>query len=316
MEQSRRPGSPQPDLRQYRYFCTLARQLHFARAAEELGISQPALSQQIRLIEAMAGGPLLVRTSRALALTPLGQLLFDRAERLLEQADRVTRELASAARGETGHVAIGYVASASLSGVLPRIVYDYRRLRPGVEVSLRELEMTRQIDAISQEELDVGFIRPPIPDVPTGVAMFDLIEEPMCIVLHRDHPRARDSVVDVAALSEDTFICTHRNEGVGFYAITLAICSRAGFVPKTEVFSPQASVLISMVAAGFGVALVPVSTRAFAPVDVVFKPLADDSVRSKLAMAYSLRIRSPAVRHFVEAGQVWSRGKRAVGRLR
>lgn len=301
-------GIPHPllELRHYRYFRVLAEELHFARAAEKLGISQPALSQQVRHIEAILGAVLLVRGRRKVELTPVGVVLFEQACKVMEQVQRANFEVAEVASGKTGKVHIGYVASAALSGVLPRIVYDYRQQRPNVQVLLREMDMLKQLHALHEGELDIAFIRPPVPDIPEGVSMLQILEEPMCVVLHKDHPRAREAAVDIKELVNDTFICTHRSPGVGFYAITLAICAQGGFVPRTEVFSSQASILISMVAAGFGVALVPVSTEAFAPSDVVFKRLLGTTVRSSLSMASSSRSRSPAVRAFVQACRQWS----------
>jgi DNA-binding transcriptional LysR family regulator len=200
-------------------------------------------------------------------------------------------------------VEIGYVASAAISGVLPRLVHRFRRERPGTEVRLHEMDMVDQVDAIEQGRLDAGFVRPPLP-LPESVSLATLLEEPMCAVLHKDHPRAFDAQVDVRDLRGDTFICTHRRPGVGFYAITREICLQAGFEPKTDVFSPQATVLISMVAAGFGVALVPASARAFSPADVVFRPLAGTAVRSKLSVIGHRRHASPAAAAFMACANV------------
>lgn len=304
---------PMLELRHFRYFRVIAMELHFARAAELLGISQPALSQQVRQIEKIVGGELMERGRRKVVLTALGRVLLEQAEKVVDQSDRAAREIAEAARGQTGRVSVAYVASAALSGVLPRIVYEYRRTRPAVQVSLKEMDMLQQLDVLARGDIDVAFIRPPVPHRPEGLTFFDIMDEPMCVVLHKEHPRAGDSEVDVATLAKDTFICTHRHEGVGFYAITRAICSQAGFDPKTEVFSSQASVLISMVGAGFGVALVPASTQAFAPADVVFRPLANCSIQSSLTIAYGQRNRSPAVGGFVETSQEWARGERPQG---
>lgn len=295
------------DLRQYRYFQVLAQERHFARAAEQLGISQPALSQQLRLMERALGVDLLVRNHRRVELTEVGAVLLEQATALLQQADHARSAVAEASKGNTGRVAISYVASAALSGVLPRIVYEFRAQKPAVQVLLQELDMLEQVSAISRGLCDVGFIRPPIPELPEGVSRFDLLVEPMVAALRTTHPRSRQSRINLGDLEADTFICTHRRDGVGFYDITMSLCRKAGFVPRTEVFGPQTSILISMVAAGFGVALVPASTRSFAPSDVVFIPLANNSIKSTLAMVHAHNNRSPAVRAFLETARTWAR---------
>jgi len=302
------------DLRQYRYFHVLAEERHFARAAEQLGISQPALSQQVRLMERSVGADLLVRSRRRVELTEVGVVLFEQARGLLQQADHARNAVAEASQGNAGRVSISYVASAALSGVLPRIVYEFRAQRPAVQVVLQELDMLEQVSAISRGVSDLGFIRPPIPDLPDGISRFDLLKEPMVAVLRTTHPRARQTRINLSDLEKDTFICTHRRDGIGFYDITISLCRKAGFVPRTEVFGPQTSILISMVAAGFGVALVPASTRSFAPSDVVFVPLSNNSIKSTLAMVHAYNNRSPAVRAFLETARTWARNTPPGGR--
>ncbi|MGT2490102.1 LysR family transcriptional regulator [Cupriavidus basilensis] len=103
------------ELRHYRYFAALAEELHFGRAAERLGISQPALSQQFRWIEQEAGAPLLSRSKRRLALTEVGAVFHEEALGVLRQVRHAELATASASRGDLGSASIGYVASAALS---------------------------------------------------------------------------------------------------------------------------------------------------------------------------------------------------------
>lgn len=296
------------DLRQYKYFHALAEERHFARAAERLGISQPALSQQVRLMERAIGTALIVRNHRRVDLTAVGVVLFEQAKSLLQQAEHARNVVAEASSGHSGRVSISYVASAALSGVLPRIVYEFRQQRPSVQIDLQELDMLEQLSFISRGLCDVGFVRPPIPELPEGMSKLDLLNEPMVAALRTYHPLSRQTKIDLIDLKTDTFICTHRKSGVGFYELTMALCSKAGFVQQTEVFGPQTSILISMVAAGFGVALVPASTRSFAPSDVVFIPLSDNAIKSTLSLVYMYTNRSPAVRALLDTTNTWARG--------
>lgn len=296
------------ELRHYRYFAVLAEELHFARAAERLGISQPALSQQLRLMERKIGAALLIRDRRKVELSEVGRVLQEQARAVLQRASEAQAVTTQAASGNAGRVEIGYVASAALSGVLPRLVHQYRSERPAVQVVLREMDMLDQLAALARGALDLGFIRPPVPNWPEGLTSFDLLVEPMVVVLRRSHALAQAPRIRLSALQHDTFICTHRREGVGFYEITMALCRAAGFVPRTEVFSSQTSILISMVAAGLGVALVPQSASAFAPPDVVFRPLASNTVKSKLTLVHAYNNQSRAVQMFAQLARVSARG--------
>jgi DNA-binding transcriptional LysR family regulator len=296
------------ELRHYAHFVALAEELHFARAAERRGISQPALSQQIRALEDTLGASLFSRSNRHLELTEVGKVFYAQAIAVLRQADAAQYAIVAAAEGKAGRVAIAYVASAALSGVLPSIVYQYRQTRPEIELTFHEMDMEEQLAAVSKGQCDVGFIRPPIRDLPDNLTLFDVLREPVVVALRSNHRCAGLASIDLADLREDMFICVHRKEGIGFYDITMSVCRAAGFVPQVEVMSPQMSIVISMVAAGFGVAIVPASTQTFVPPDVVFRPLKNNDVTSALSMIHCYNNHSPAVQMFAKIARAWVRG--------
>lgn len=294
------------ELRHYRYFVALAEELHYAKAAERCGISQPALSQQVRALEERLGASLVSRSRRQLELTDVGKVFYMQAVAMLRQADAANSAIVEVAQGKAGRVAIGYVASAALSGVLPGIVYQYRQSRPNVELVLHQMDMAEQVDAVAKGQCDVGFIRPPIV-LPDGVVSFDVLCEPVLVALRSNHRCAGKISVQLADLRDDTFICVHRKQGIGFYDTTMRVCGAAGFVPKVEVMSSQMSIVISMVAAGFGVAIVPASTRTFAPSDVVFRCIEGSDVTTALSMIHTYNNQSPAVQLFTTTARDWAR---------
>lgn len=295
------------ELRHYSYFVALAEELHFAKAAERCGISQPALSQQIRAIETRLGASLMSRSKRHLELTEVGKVFYTQAQAVLRQAEAAQHAIAEAAQGRAGRVAIAYVASAALSGVLPGIVYQYRQSRPDIELAFHQMDMEEQLAAVAQGQCDVGFIRPPILALPDSLTLFDVLREPVLVALRTNHPCAGQATIKLADLKDDPFICVHRKEGIGFYDITLTVCRNAGFVPQVEVMSSQMSIVISMVAAGFGVAIVPASTQTFMPHDVVFRPIENNDVTSALSMVHAYNNQSPAVQMFARVARDWAR---------
>jgi DNA-binding transcriptional LysR family regulator len=294
------------ELRHYRYFVALAEELHYAKAAERCSISQPALSQQVRALEERVGASLLSRSRRHLELTEVGKVFYAQAVAMLRQAGTAHSAIIEVAQGKAGRVAIAYVASAALSGVLPGIVYQYRQSWPNVELVLHQMDIEEQVEAVTNGQCDVGFIRPSI-DLPDGVALFDVLREPVLVVLRSNHRCAGRASVRLADLRDDTFICGQRKEGIGFYDTTMKICGAAGFVPKVEVMSSQMSIIISMVAAGFGIAIVPASTRTFMPPDVVFRCIEDSNATTALSMIHAYNNQSPAVQQFVKTARDWTR---------
>ena len=148
------------DTRQLRYFVAVAEDLHFTKAADRLHVAQSALSTQVKQLETQLGARLLARGKRsAVALTEAGVLFLVEARRALEQVERAEAAGRRAGRGELGHVAIGYVPSAAVSGVLSSAVRAYRAQRSDVILQLDEMESPKQLAAIIESRLDVGLIR-------------------------------------------------------------------------------------------------------------------------------------------------------------
>jgi DNA-binding transcriptional LysR family regulator len=138
------------DLRLVRYFVMVATELHFGRAAARLHISQPALSRQIRKLEASVGGPLLVRDSRHVALTSRGQRFLDDARQLLAIADRMRRP------PEPGTLRVAHIFELSTS----RLVTDaYVAAHPETQVVERSMDSVRQLEALLDDRLDVAILR-------------------------------------------------------------------------------------------------------------------------------------------------------------
>src|ERR1700748_440535 len=120
------------ELRHLRYFVAVAEELHFTRAAERLGIKQPPLSMQIRQLEEEIGTPLFHRLTRGVELTEAGEALFEQADRLLQQLDQVKADVQSGARGETGHIRIGFAGATYFNPLIPAIARAYRERYPEV----------------------------------------------------------------------------------------------------------------------------------------------------------------------------------------
>jgi DNA-binding transcriptional LysR family regulator len=286
------------ELRHLRYFVAVAEELHFTRAAERLGIKQPPLSLQIRQLEREIGTSLLRRETRGVKLTETGALLLDEARRILDQVERTRADVQSRARGETGHIHLGFAGATYVHRLVPGIIRAYRERYPGVVLSPEQSNTARLIAALQSGEIDVAFVRPPIIGG-EGITLDLLIDEPMMIVLPAWHPHAGDRSMPLAALAPDTFILFPRTIGPGLHDAIIASCQRAGFSPKLGQEASQTVSIIHMVAAGFGVSIVPQSLAQIRAEGAVYLGIEGGAPRAPISLAHRRDDRSTIVRNFV-----------------
>jgi len=287
------------DLRQLRYFVAVAEELHFSRAAERVGIQQPPLSLQIRQLETEIGTALFRRLSRGVELTESGALLLERARRILADVEQTKISVQSRARGETGRIRLGFAGAVYFQPLIPAMIRAYRKQYPGVTL-LPEQSNTRQlVTALHSGEIDVAFVRPPVSENEAEGLGFELIvDEPMLVVLPRAHRFARKRSVPLGALAGETFILYPRAFGPGLYDRIIAALQRAGFTPKLE-GGPTFDSMVHMVAAGFGVTLVPQSMQQIRAKGIVYLPIEGEGPSSSISLAYRRNDRSQAARNFI-----------------
>lgn len=287
------------ELRQLRYFVALAEELHFGKAAARLDIAQPALTQQIKALERAVGATLFNRTKRSVALSTAGQLMLEEARQLLRHADRTRAIAVQAGRGELGIVEIGFVGSATFSGVLASAILSFRQTRPQVDLRLYEMGIAQQLIQLDERKLDVGFVRPPVRNCPAGVVIETVTTEDIILAINEHHPFATRDPLYVRDLKDELFIVPSLQPGTGFFAHSEAVWNAAGFTPRVSQRATQLSTICSLVAAGLGVALLPGSLRRVMMANVVYRTLADVTQRSPMAVAFRRNELSPAVKAFI-----------------
>jgi DNA-binding transcriptional LysR family regulator len=257
------------ELRDLRYFVAVAQHRNFSRAAEQLQISQPALSEQIRKLEDELGAALFERTSRGAILTDAGEAFLPQARGVLAQADVAAESVRMVAEGVAGTLTIGFIDSAAL-GILPALIRRFTARYPNVKLRLRELGTRRQLEAVEAGDIDVGIVRGPVWNA--GLAGRQIAAEPLLLALPAEHRLAHEDAARVADLRDEGFITYPADRGAGLYEETLRLCHDAGFDPKIVQEANEISTIIGMVAAGLGVAIVPSSVGAIAPGGVVYRP--------------------------------------------
>jgi DNA-binding transcriptional LysR family regulator len=185
------------ELRHIRCFVSVARHLHFARAAEELGIAPPALTKQIQEAERLLGVRLFHRTKRSVALSAAGEAYLAEALAALDHLARGAELAELAERGELGRIAVGYVGSAVFSGVLQNTVRGFRAIHPRIEVGIREVVMSEVGAMLDDGRIDVAYVRPPI-RLPEGVQVRTVHRDTFILALPADSPLAVAQAVSPA----------------------------------------------------------------------------------------------------------------------
>lgn len=283
------------DLRHLRYFAAVAEERHFGRAARRLHMAQPPLSRQIQALEDELGFPLFERTSRRVEITSAGAVLLVHVRRLFEQLDGAVYAARRAHLGETGRIAVGYLSSLVYSGIT-ELLRSFRERHPLVELVLREMGPQEQIDALKQRRLDVGFVRGPLDD---GELMAERVRrEPLMVALPVGHRLAGRRRLPLALLANEPFIAFPRQRSPAFFDLLMRLCHEAGFTPRIEQEAPHLD-LISLVAAGFGVSIVPASIRELGRAGIVLRPIAG-APTTELLVAWRARDPDPALRIFLE----------------
>lgn len=255
------------ELRQLRYFVTVAKHLHFGRAASELFVAQPPLSQHILRLERDLGVKLFDRTSRRVALTPEGSQLLEDAHRVLAEAEHLQRAAASLTAGTVGHLRIGFAFSVLTWG-FARHLRRFHARYPEVTLDVTQMPVAAQEDALAANTIDVGMAVGEV-NVP-HVLVTRLAREPLVAVLPVEHPLADRQTIDLRDLAGDDFVGFSTSQIHDYIA---RACITAGFAPRLSLQGPQVHTMIHLVAAGLGVTLAPRCDCA-QPVDgVVFRAL-------------------------------------------
>jgi DNA-binding transcriptional LysR family regulator len=291
------------DLRLVRSFLAVADERHFGRAAEQLGIAQPVLSQQVQRLERRLGVALLVRTSRSVAVTPAGAALRDRGRALLRQAEAGLDEVARIARGDAGRLDLGMVHSTvAIPAELTGPVESIRRFRahhPDVEVRVREGFTVDLMEALIRGELDVAIVRDP--DPADGVDLAELLTEPFAAVVPAAHPLAALPAVDAALLADEPFVFPPRRASDDAYARNLEPVTERGRIVRVVQEGSTWTMIIHLVGAGLGVTIAPRSATVGAPDTVRVLPLLDSHATSTVHVATRADDPNPVVRAFLAA---------------
>ncbi|MDD9902146.1 MAG: LysR substrate-binding domain-containing protein [Rhodospirillaceae bacterium] len=286
------------DLRQMRQFVAVAEALSFRRAAEQLNMSQPPLSQAIQRLEADIGAKLFHRSKRQVTLTRAGEVMLEESHRVLDQADRAVSHIRDVAHGHMGRVEIGFVLTASYE-LLPRVTRAFRRANPNIHVELHSMNSADMIRALQERHIDIAFLRPPLAAI-EHLSMTGIYGERLAAILPENHPLADQERVDLADLTKPLYVMVPMpGWHTPFQTRIVGVCQANGIEPEI-IHDPIH--LVSMIAAGMGAGIGPRTSRRLQLDGVVFRELdgVPDDLHMELAMAWRTNAASRVTTAFRE----------------
>jgi DNA-binding transcriptional LysR family regulator len=285
------------EIRHLQYFVTVAETRHFGRAAERLHMAQSPLSQAIRQLESQVGATLFDRTTRRVELTPAGEAFLRDARRLLDAVEAAQNRVQLIGDGRAGLLRVGATGLAAFRS-LPRLARIAARELPGLVLRFRpDLLTPAQELALEEDRIDLAVLRPPLRHA--GLSARLIARERLVLAAPAGHGLTGNGAVRLAELREEDFVVYSAPDSVVNTVVTQA-CLSAGFLPRRTHEAGEVSILLTMVAAGLGVAVLPESVQAL-HVDGVRFVAVEDDVYVDLALAWRTDDPSPALARLLQA---------------
>lgn len=279
-------------LRQFQQFITIAEVGSFRRAADVLFVAQPALSVSIQRLEQEVGVPLFVRGARGVSLTPAGEAMLEDARAAIYHASQACRAATMVAKGEGGTLRLGFVGSATYA-LLPLALNAFRINYPAVKLDLREGSTVDLIQLVLSHDLDACVVRGPIADDP-GLDDWVLQRDDLVLAVPAHHRFASRNSISLAECRAEGFVLYGSTKVPGLHSVALALCYSAGFTPRINQEAIQVQTLVSLVASGMGISLVPGVTSQYKTDHVRFIGLEDPGARACLSLSLVAKHKSLA----------------------
>ena len=285
------------DIRSLACFVAVAEDLHFRRAAERLNITQPALSQRIRVLEEEVGTDLFERDRRHVALTPAGVAFLEPARTAVASANAAKAQALRAVRGEVGRLRLGFTVIA-FYGVLPEAVRLFRSGYPDVAIELVEMNSPALEAALEAGEIDLGVLHPPL--AAPGLVIRPLPDQRLVLAMPSAHRLAENATVALADLEGEPFLIAPRAIGPSIYDRVIALFQVHGFSPQIVQEVTPMTTLTGLVAAGAGMGFVTEGLAMVARPGITFRPVDPAPPRLPMAAAWRKPELSVAGERFLE----------------
>ncbi|MBS0281900.1 MAG: LysR family transcriptional regulator [Proteobacteria bacterium] len=293
------------DVRQLRHFATVAETLHFGRAAERLGMTQPPLSQSIQALERELRAPLFLRTKRSVALTAFGAAWLVHVRAALDGVKALPDIARRLRDGEAGRLELSFVSTADYS-ILPALVRRYASLYPDVDIALSEATSDVQIAALLNGDGHAGIIIPPAREaLPPALAYRKLVSEPLIAAVPESWLAEKRLSLSGGKLSAANVIASPlvifpKRSAPAFYELVMDYYATRGGQARIVQEAIQMQTIIALVSAGMGIALVPASLRHLARTGVRYVDLPEGAPMLETGIAWRRDETAPTLTRFLE----------------
>jgi DNA-binding transcriptional LysR family regulator len=268
-------------LRRLRNFIVVCDTLHLGRAAERLGIAQPALSEQIRGLETGLGIKLFHRRKRGIDLTVAGAAYRIEAEDLLRRHAEAAEQVRRIARGELGQLSVAYVPSAMFEPTFPADLSAMRSAFPGIDFKLREGGVGATMTSLRQGDIDLAVIRAPL-SLTDNEAHSIAAREPLVVVMPSNHRLANAKQIALQQLAGEPLVGFDDASDIGIHRVLVDLADAVGVTLSIRWRVSALSSVLGLATAGLGCGIVPAGLAQLTAPGIVFLPLADPGVRSEL----------------------------------
>ena len=283
-----------------RYFTVLAQELHFGRAAAKLAITQPTLSGAIKSLEEELGVLLFDRDKTKVELTPAGAAFLVEARHVFDAVSRARNVAVAVDSGMAGRLDIGFAGTLILRGI-PRILDEFQRRAPDIEVALHEIPSNEQIDRLRRARLSAGFMyaAPSHPDL-NAMAM-----EPDSFVLCMpvQHPLALLPIIELHEVRGETFLMFNRDVNPMSHDAVVGLFHNAGIYPRFVHSIRNWLTMVAMVSEGRGLAVVSGSLARLGWSGVRFAPISGEPLDAPASLVWNASSMSPALRQFLDCAR-------------
>ena len=288
--------SYQLEFRHFKYFLAVAKELHFRKAAEQLYISQPGLSRQIKQMENDLGIKLFERHNRKVELTKAGLYLQKELITYFKRLDDIINQTKLINDGIDGNLKLAYVGSA-MQKLIPELLLKFRETNQNVLINLTENDNERQIQALLNQEIDIGFVR--LERVPKGLEIHSALEETFSLVLPKKHKINASNFENLYQFKNEHFILFDTSYSLSYYEKVMQIFDNSGFFPTVSHSTVNASSIYSLVENNFGISIVPTSLQYGYNFEIKFIELANIPQRTTLKIVWNSTNTNPVLESFL-----------------
>lgn len=260
------------ELRHLKYFVIVTEELSFSRAATRLYISQPALSRQIKNLEDELGVVLFLRRSDGLQLTEAGKFLLEQAQDILYRTDIVVQTIQTNYANIHQPVVIGYIPTI-LESFLGEVLHRFGVAYPKIPIRCQEMSPSEQVKKLRENKIDIAFMGNPPDELAEDFLIECIKQVPIAALLPENHILVNQKSINLREIMQENFIGMSEETFPGRNDRIRDTCHKANFIPNIHTFADSHASMIALVAAGQGVAIMPMEAAALPHPQVVFMPL-------------------------------------------